>query len=122
MVKVALILILVSCLIGCFYSGKTANLGEEFIIRLDETTIVKDTDLRMKVISNGHVISGRDIPFCEFEVEFKDKMDIKKLDVGGSTEFQNLIIKLQRVDTTVTAAKAPIESGASCNFIVTRSK
>jgi len=101
---------------------RTTNLGEKFVLKKNEAAKIKNTNLRLKMLSAGQaqVEEGGDIPFCKFEVEFKNKTEQMNLSVGKSATFGNLSVKLQSVNTTANPKAKDPWSDTSCGFVVTK--
>lgn len=105
----------------CFSSQKTVNIGEPFTIKKGETAQVKDADLQLKMISNGHSFGEEgDVPMCEIEIDSKSKTKKVTLRIGRSIVHENLAVKLQKVDTTADPKAADPWSETSCEFVVTK--
>ena len=120
--KAILFSIFIAVFIGCVFSDKSANLGEEILLKKNEAAEIKNTNLRLKMLSAGQAQreEGGDVPFCKFEVGIKDKTETTTLSVGRTTVFENLNVKLTSVDTTTNPKAEDPWSDTSCKFIVTK--
>lgn len=119
--KTALGLITVIILTGCSLTETAVSPGGEFTLKKGQTARVKNTDLQVKMLSNGHstLVSGGHVMFCEFEVRFNGQTEKKTLDIGESAKFENLEVKLAAVDTTADPKASDPWSSTSCKFTVT---
>lgn len=120
--KIILLIALTVGLNVCFSTAKIANLGAEFVLKKNETAMLKDTDLHLKMRGNGQSQreSGGDVVFCKFEIKSKNKIEEQTLNVGETARFENFNIKLQSVNTTADPKLNDPWSATSCEFIVTK--
>ena len=108
---------------NCFMFDKTVEINQAFILKKNETAQIKDTNLRLKMLSNGHSFGeSGDVPMCEFESVFNNKTEKRTLNIGKSAVFGNLSVKLQSVDTTADPKATDPWSATSCGFIVTKNR
>lgn len=122
--KAVLISILFTGLIVCFSSDKTVNVGENFVLKKNETARIKGANLQLKMLSAGQAQreEGGDLPFCKFSVEINSRTEEKTLSPGDRTTAGNFSIGLRSVNTKTDSKAADPWSSTSCGFVVTKKK
>lgn len=120
--KLIFVLILIVFLNVFLMSEKTANLGEKFNLKKNETAKIRNADLSLKMLGNGQAQreSGGDLIFCKIEAESKNKRKEHTLNVGETAKVGAFKIKLQSVNTKADSNLSDPWSATSCEFIVTK--
>lgn len=120
--KAILISILAAGFIACFFSDKTVNTGEEFILKKNETARIKGANLQLKMLSAGQAQreEGGDLVFCKFSMEINKRTKEENLSVGDTMTAGDFKIKLLSVDTTADSKAADPWSNTSCSFVITK--